>query len=157
MKLIGGLPRLSRSTRTTIEIIASACMVAYLVFYGSVNYTIANMMASTLGMIVIFLGLVAAIFYSTNPIFPIIYAIFAWYMVNKSIRMTKNVGLAALEFTPTTDSEEKRAQYMQKMTPPKEKTLEEEVVGKVAPKVGNQYIESAYKPVAEFTHNASMV
>lgn len=118
---------------------------------SNIPYSIAWFMASTLGMILLFMILVTLIFYSSNPILPIMFAIFAWQFVTKSIKVSNSV-VATLQFTPI--EEEKRAKYMQNMTSPKEITLEEEVVANVAPNTGNQYIESTFAPIAENIHNA---
>lgn len=59
-----------------------------------------------------------------------------------------------------TESSDKRTQEMQHMNPPKEVTLEEEVVQQLAPIGQSQplgYIDTSFKPISENVHSASDV
>jgi hypothetical protein len=154
------MSKLSPSSRVTIEYALAIAMVVYLFFYGgssgTIPYWLANILSSTLAIATIVIGLVAVIRYSSNAILPMVYAIFAWVIVSKSLNMTKHVGLAKLEFTPTTESVARK----EKITPPTHKqdtSLEEQVVARIAPNQGTHYVESAYKPFFHDVHNASYV
>ena len=105
---------------------------------------------SSLGMTSVFLVGVLMLVYA-HPVLTVAYVVYAYVLLQRSERPTTQI----IEYTPT---ETKRVHVMQSMNPPKERTLEEEMVQQMAP-VGSTsvYVDTSFKPVADDVHNAHVV
>jgi hypothetical protein len=129
--------------------------------------TIATSINSPLGMMSLLL-ITIYLFLYTNPFLGILYIFVAFDLLRRSSRKMsgQSIGLpsimspaksAYVQYTPSQDT--KNAELIQ-MNPQISTSLEEEVVGKMAP-VGhsdsNQYIESSFKPITNDVHNAFRV
>jgi len=94
-------------------------------------------------------------FIKSNVILGVVGLFVAYEVVRRSARVNNRVPM-----TMYTPSQMNKDIELVQMNPPQDKTLEEEMVDKMAP-VGNSslitYTMSEYKPVATETHNASSV
>ena len=90
----------------------------------------------------------------SNPILAILYVFVAYEMLRRSSNITGRTDL--VRYTP---SQIKKDAQMSAMNPTKKTTLEEEIVGQMAP-IGQSdistYMSSSFKPVAEKIGSASM-
>jgi hypothetical protein len=136
-----------------IEIALLIVFIIYLVLPIETPSFLAGSVNSPITMVVIFAVTVYLFLYS-NPILAILYIFVAYELLRRSASFKP---ITLQEYTPT---QEKKNIDLRKMNPPQEKTLEEEVVDKMAP-VGKSdasvYLPSTYKPVTEKLTGASMV
>jgi len=90
----------------------------------------------------------------SNPILAILYVFVAYEMLRRSSNITGRTDL--VRYTP---SQIKKDAQMSAMNPTKKTTLEEEIVGQMAP-IGQSdistYMPSSFKPIAEKIGSASM-
>jgi hypothetical protein len=128
--------------------------VIYLIFDINPPEAFAAMIDSPLGMIFVLL-LTLMNFMKSNVILGVVGLFVAYEVVRRSARVNNRVPM--IMYTP---SQMNKDIDLVQMNPSQEKTLEEEMVDKMAP-VGNSslitYTMSEYKPVATETHNASSV
>jgi len=146
------LPQVFKSL-SPLECSLLVIFVLYLVLPIQAPEFISGTVDSPLGMLTIFIVTLYLFFYS-NPILAIVYVFVAYELLRRSSQVTGRVPL--VQYTP---SQVKRDTQIQAMNPPKTKTLEEEVVDKMAP-IGRSdpvvYTSSSFKPVAEKTDGASL-
>ena len=111
------------------------------------------MIDSPVGMASIF-GITVYLFLYANPILAILYVFVAYEMLRRSSNITGRTDL--VRYTP---SQIKKDAQMKAMNPIKKTTLEEEVVGQMAP-IGQSdlsvYTSTSFKPMAEKIGSASM-
>jgi hypothetical protein len=128
--------------------------IIYIVFPIEAPFEIAQYLDSALGMAVIFC-ITVYLFLYTNPVLGILFVFVAYEMLRRSSALTGRVAIA--QYTP---SQPKKDAEMKAMNPPKEKTLEEEMVNIRAP-IGysepSVFTESSFKPVADNVSGASLV
>lgn len=128
--------------------------VIYLIFDINPPESFAAMIDSPLGMIFVLL-LTLMNFMKSNVILGVVGLFVAYEVVRRSAHVNNRVPM--IMYTP---SQMNKDIDLVQMNPPQEKTLEEEMVDKMAP-VGNSslitYTMSEYKPVAADVHNASSV
>jgi predicted membrane protein len=134
------------------EIVAAILLIIFLVYPVAIPNSLAKMVESPLGMIII-LSIALLLFIYSNKFLAIFFILVAYELIRRS---SKTTGRSAyMQFTPT---QEKRDQQMKEMNEPRVITLEEDVVSKMAPlgvsSVENQYIESTFRPVSGDVHNA---
>ena len=102
----------------------------------------------------VMLAVTGYLFLYSNPILAILYIFVAYELLRRSASYKP---ITLQQYTPT---QEKKNKDLRAMNPPQEKSLEEEVVDKMAP-VGKSdasvYLPSTYKPVSEKLTGASMV
>ena len=140
--------------KSILEVLLFIVFDLYLVFPIGTPDFLASLVDSPLGMVVIFC-VTLFLFLYTTPILGILYIFVAYELLRRSARTTGRT--AYIQYTPT---QEKRDSNMRAMNPPKETTLEEEVVSTMAP-IGHsepgRFIDTTFKPVAENNHNAFTV
>lgn len=128
--------------------------IIYLIFDINPPEAFAAAVDSPLGMIFVLL-LTLMNFMKSNMILGVVGLFVAYEVVRRSARVNNRVPMVM--YTP---SQMNKDIELVQMNPAQEKTLEEEMVDKMAP-VGNSslitYTMSEYKPVATETHNASCV
>ena len=136
-----------------VELTLLFVFVIYLVFPIETPSFIVGSVNSPITLAVIFAVTVYLFVYS-NPILAILYIFVAYELLRRSSSFKP---ITMMQYTPT---QEKKNNDLRAMNPPQEKTLEEEVVDKMAP-VGQSdasvYLPSTYKPVSEKLLGASMV
>ena len=143
----------SLSMKNPLEMILLAMFIIYLVFPISTPKCIAPMIDSSLGMVAIF-AIVLFLFIYCHPLLAIMYIFVAYELIRRSTIVSGRT--AYIQFTPT---QEKRDANMRAMNPPKEISLEEDMVTKMAP-VGypmSEYMETVFKPIADNVHQASLI
>lgn len=140
-------------TFSVIEIALLIVFIIYLVLPIETPSFLTSSINSPITMVVIFAVTVYLFIYS-NPILAILYIFVAYELLRRSASFKP---ITLQEYTP---NQEKKNNDLRKMNPAQEKTLEEEVVDKMAP-VGKSdasvYLPSTYKPVTEKLTGASMV
>jgi hypothetical protein len=136
------------------EAILLVLFIIYLIFDINPPEAFAAAVDSPLGMIFVLL-LTLMNFMKSNMILGVVGLFVAYEVVRRSARVNNRVPMVM--YTP---SQMNKDIELVQMNPAQEKTLEEEMVDKMAP-VGNSslitYTMSEYKPVATETHNASCV
>lgn len=137
-----------------LEVILFILFVFYLVFQVKTPAFLAELISSPVGMIVV-LCFAIYMFLYTHPILGILSIFVAYEIIRRSSLKTGKVVLA--QYTPT---QPKIDAEMQSMNPPKERTLEEDVVEQMAP-IGKSepagYVMTSFKPVAENVHSATNI
>lgn len=137
---------------TKLEIALSILFVLFIILPLDVPDLFANLIDTSLGMIVIF-GLAVYMFFHVNPVVAVLFVFVAYELLRRS---SKKTGKAIIQkHTPT---QAKKDEKMKKMNPEKKETLEEEMVDKMAP-VGKSdmisYVTTTFSPVAEEVGSAS--
>ena len=137
---------------TKLEIALSILFVLFIILPLGVPDLFANLIDTSLGMIVIF-GLAVYMFFHVNPVVAVLFVFVAYELLRRSSNKT---GKAIIQkHTPT---QAKKDEKMKKMNPEKKETLEEEIVDKMAP-VGKSdmisYVTTSFSPVAEEVNGAS--
>ena len=114
----------------------------------------ASMVNSALGMVSLFCIAVYFFMYR-NPLLGVVFIFVAYELIRRSTAITGRT--AIIDYTPT---QNKKDAEMVAMNPPKEKTLEEDIVELRAP-IGksavSEYVNSTYKPVVDRVDGASLV
>lgn len=128
--------------------------IIYLIFDIQPPDMFAAIIDTPIGMVFVLL-LTLMNFMKSNVILGVIGLFVAYEVVRRSARVNNRVPM-----TMYTPSQMNKDIELVQMNPPQDKTLEEEMVDKMAP-VGNSslitYTLSEYKPVATEIHNASSV
>lgn len=137
---------------TKLEIALSILFVLFIILPLDVPDLFANLIDTSLGMIVIF-GLAVYMFFHVNPVVAVLFVFVAYELLRRS---SKKTGKAIIQkHTPT---QAKKDEKMKKMNPEKKETLEEEMVDKMAP-VGKSdmisYVTTTFSPVSEEVGSAS--
>lgn len=133
------------------QIILAIVLVLFLILPMRIPQSIAMILESSLGMIGIF-SLSIVLFLYFNPYLAVLYIFVIYELLRRtssSIKYSQNI-----QYTPT---EAKRDDEMRKMNEPRIRTLEEDMVSKMAPLESNDsshYIDSTFKPISDDTHNA---
>ena len=145
---------LSLRTMSVLEMTLLAIMIIYIVLPLRTPSWLATYVASPLGMVVLFC-ITISFFVYTNPVLGVLCILVAYEALRRSTSISGKVVI--VENTP---SQEKKDVDLRLMNPPKEKTIEEEVIEVRAPigkSVPTEYINSSYKPVADKLEGASLV
>lgn len=132
------------------ELVLVILFIIYLIMGYKTPDTIANMIDTLVGKIVIFI-IVIYLFMYTNPILAVLSLFVAFDLIRRSSLAT---GIDALKkYAPS--EEKKMSQFTAYNQFPY--TLEQEVVSKMAPimKSGSSLTKASYKPLLENLHNAS--
>lgn len=137
---------------TPMEITVLIVFVFYLMFNIDTPEMIAEIVETPIGLLSIMVMIMYLFFYG-NPIIAIMFIFVAYELLKRSALVTGRKAL--MDYTP---SQSKKNIQMKAMNPPKEKTLEEEMVEKMAP-IGKSemidLVETGFKPVATKTPGAS--
>ena len=137
-----------------LEIISLVLFITFIIFPIKLPHWLANMIDSPLGFLSLFIITVFLFFY-VNPILGIIYILVAYELIRRSSETTGKA--AMMQYSPT---QAKKDSELEKMNPPTEVTLEEEVIQVMAP-ARNEFIKgtsnSDFKPVMETIVGASLI
>ena len=146
------VPQLIKSMKP-VEMVALGLFVLYLILPISMPRMAASAIDSPLGMVGLFV-IVLYLFFYTNPILAIIFVFVAYELLRRSSSITGRV--AMVQYTP---SQIRKDAQMQEMNPVQTRTLEEDVVDKMAP-IGRSdpavYMSSTFKPVSDPVGTASL-
>jgi hypothetical protein len=132
-----------------LEVILFVLFVVYLVFQPSTPTVLTPFIDNLFGTIVV-ISLALYIFLYMNPILGVL-GIFVAYEL---IRRTSTKTISMIQYSPEQPIKDME---MRRMNPPKERTLEESMVQKMAPISDGGVIVSEYTPVADDIRGASMV
>lgn len=137
---------------STLEIVVLVVFVVYLIFPLPTPQLIAPFINGSFGMLTVFI-VVILIFLYTNPILGVVFIFVAYELLRRSAAVYKAQPM--MKHSPT---ERKKTQEMVRMNPPKETTLEEQVIQKMAP-AQKEFIRdnsgSNFKPVYDLINGAS--
>jgi hypothetical protein len=138
---------------TKIEIALLIVFVIYIVLPIQTPEFLAGLVDSSLGMLTVFV-ITVYLFFNVNPIIAVVYILVAYELLRRSSQKTGRVTI--MQYTPT---QAKKDKVMKDLNPVQEKTLEEEVVDKMAP-IGrsdpNIYVDTTFKPVADKINAGSL-
>lgn len=138
-----------------LEIALFVVFILYIIFPFSTPSGVAYMIDSPLGIIVIFCVAIFLFTYA-NPILGVLFIFVAYELIRRSSQSTGST--AIMEYTPT---QAKKNVEMRAMNPPKETSLEEEIINSRAPVAVSpvvEFIGSDFKPVYDrIVDGASMV
>lgn len=132
-----------------LEVILFVLFVAYLVFQPSTPPVLTPVIDNLLGTIVV-IALALYMFLFTHPVLGVL-GIFVAYEL---IRRTSTKTVAMIQYSP---EQPVKDMEMKRMNPPKERTLEEAMVAKMAPVSDGGVIVTDYVPVADDVRGASMI
>jgi len=137
-----------------LEVILFILFVFYLVFQVKTPAVLAGLINSPVGMILVLFFAIYMFLY-THPILGILSIFVAYEVIRRSSLTSGKVILA--QYSPT---QPKIDAELKSMNPPKERTLEEDVVEQMAP-VGKSepagYVMTSFKPVAEDVYGAANI
>jgi len=90
----------------------------------------------------------------SHPLLAIIYVLVAYELIRRSTVVSGRT--AYIQYTPT---QAKRDEDIRAMNPPQAVTSEEDMVTMMAPmgQPGGDYLETAFRPVSDNIHQASMI
>jgi len=135
-----------------LEIVVIIIFILYLVLPVETPDGLKPVLNHSLGMVLV-LAATLYLFLYTHPLLGILSLLVAYELMRRSCAVRK---VRHVQFNENTEIERKR--MMNKMNPPKERSLEEEVVEKMAPaKVQGPFMSSTFKPVVGNTHSALSV
>lgn len=138
-----------------LEIVVLVVFILYVIFPFRTPSGVASMIDSPLGIIVIFCVTVFLFVY-TNPILGVFYIFVAYELIRRSGQVTGTS--AIMNYTPT---QAKKDVEMRAMNPPKETSLEEEIINTRTPVAISPVVEfvgSDFKPVYDkIVDGASML
>lgn len=132
-----------------LEVILFILFVAYLVFQPSTPPVLTPFVDNLFGTIVV-ISLALYMFLYMHPVLGVL-GIFVAYEL---IRRTSTKTVAMIQYSP---EQPVKDMEMKRMNPPKERTLEEAMVAKMAPVSDGGVIVTDYVPVADDVRGASMV
>lgn len=134
------------------ELVLVVLFIIYLIMGYKTPDTIANMVDTLVGKIVIFV-IVIYLFMNFNPILAVLSLFVAFDLIRRSSSATGNDALQ--KYAPS--EEKKMSQFTAYNQFPY--TLEQEVVAKMAPimKSGSSLTQASYKPLLENVHDASKI
>lgn len=132
-----------------LEVILFILFVAYLVFQPSTPPVLTPFVDNLFGTIII-ISLALYMFLYMHPVLGVL-GIFVAYEL---IRRTSTKTVAMIQYSP---EQPVKDMAMKRMNPPKERTLEEAMVAKMAPVSDGGIIVTDYVPVADDVRGASMI
>lgn len=137
-----------KTSKNLIECILGIIFIMIIIFPTTLPQSLATLVESPLGMIIL-LSITLLLFLYTNVFLSLIFLVLTYELIRRSSKVTGKTSF--IEYTP---SQVKKDHYIQSMNEPKIKTLEEDIITKMAPLIQNDYIESSFKPVSDNNHNA---
>jgi len=138
-----------KSIASPLEIVLFVMFVSYLVFQPDTPIMISPFIDNIVGTIII-ISIALYMLLFRHPVLGVLSIFVAYEM----IRRTSVKTVAMLQYTPEQPIKDAA---MLRMNPPKEKTLEETMVEKMAPIGNGGVLLSNFSPVSENVHGASMI
>ncbi len=139
---------------STLEIFVFVVFVFYLVFQVQTPTMLMPYISSPFGIVIV-LVITLCVFFYTNPVLGVLALFVAYEIIRRSTIVTGKV--VTVKYTPT---QIRKDIDMVAMNPPKEVSLEEDVVASMAPlgvSEPSTYMMTSFKPAAENIHNASTI
>ncbi|MFY7728137.1 MAG: hypothetical protein ACOVRN_01325 [Flavobacterium sp.] len=136
-------------TASPLEVILFVIFVAYLVFQPSTPPVLTPFVDNLFGTIVI----ISAALYMFLYLHPVL-GVLGIFVAYELIRRTSKKTVAMIQYSP---EQPVKDMEMKRMNPPKERTLEEAMVAKMAPVSDGGVIVTDYVPVADDVRGASMI
>jgi len=137
---------------STKEIVVLLALVVYLIFPFPTPQIVAPFVNGSMGLLMIFIVVVLVFLYA-NPILGVVFIFVAYELLRRSASVYS--ARPMMKHSPT---ERKKTQEMVKMNPPKETSLEEQVIQKMAP-AQKEFIRddsgSNFKPVYDLVNGVS--
>jgi hypothetical protein len=137
---------------TPLEISVVIIMVLYVIFKVDTPEFMAKTIDSPIGLLTV-LVTIMFLFYYANPVIAILFIFVAYELIRRTSYVSARD--AIMKHTPTQRNKDIQ---MKVMNPPSKKTLEEEMVSRMAP-VGKseigQILDTKFKPVAPKLEGAS--
>jgi hypothetical protein len=137
----------SLNSISPLEVVLFVVFVLYLIFPIPTPYIIKPFINTNIGMAVVIVMTLYMLLYTT-PILGILTVFIAYELLRRSSAGGVNRSVSLVKHTP---SQPRKDREMAQMNPPKELSLEEEMINKNSPVgkggFGDGYIESSYKPV----------
>jgi hypothetical protein len=139
-----------------LEIFLVIIFIIYIIFPLNTPESIVSLVDSSLGIVLLLIITVYLFVYTSNPILGVIFIFVAYELVRRSARMS------VAKYIEVTPSQRIKDIMMEKMNPPKDISLEEEIIQSRAP-IGksNTKIEkttSNFRPVADkIINGASLI
>jgi hypothetical protein len=137
-----------KTSKNLIECILGIIFIIIIIFPMTLPQSLATLVESPLGMIIL-LSITLLLFLYTNVFLSLIFLVLTYELIRRSSKVTGKTSF--IEYTP---SQTKKDHYIQSMNEPKIKTLEEDIIAKMAPLIQSDYVESSFKPVSDNNHNA---
>lgn len=148
MKLLNSFKSLS-----PLEIVTIVVFILFIIFPFKLPSTLANMVDCPVGFVLLFI-ITIYMFFNVNPVLGIVFIFVAYELLRRCSETTGKV--AMLKYSP---SQHNKDIELEKMNPPREVTLEEEVIRVMAP-AQSEFIKgdsgSDFKPVMDPVVGASM-
>ena len=145
----------SLNSISPLEVVLFVIFILYLVFPVPTPIGLKPLINTNIGMAMVIIMTLYLLLYTT-PILGIV-AVFAGY----ELLRRSSSGKQRVSFIKTTPSQYKKDKELTKMNPPKQLSLEEEIINENAP-VGRSafpdtYLESAFKPVNDKVLGGSLI
>jgi hypothetical protein len=152
---------------TSLELVALAMFIAYIVLPIETPRDIAAIINSPVGILALF-AVTVFLFIYTSPILGVVYIWVAYELMNRSTTYISSAISTGIQFTPIrssinsnsfTESEITQHQPQQSdyITSSHGESLEEDIISTMAPLGRSEtakYVETTFKPIAENIHNA---
>ena len=147
-----------------LHLVLILLFVIYIIFPISTPNVLVPWVDSPIGMVALFI-ITIALFVYTNPVVGILYVFVAYELLRRNhfVVPVNNTALGTHYMpnripNPIPASQKEKDMEMKLMNPPRERTLEEEYVEKMAP-IGKsdpiEYINSGFQPLAQ-EHSGAM-
>ena len=149
------------------ELLLIAIFIVYLVFPIHTPRFISPYVESPLGVALIF-GVSFFLFVYSHPILAILFIFVGYELLRRSgtsisanvARLVQTPSTGQTAYIQTTPNESERDAEIQALNPPQQKTLEEQVVDKMAP-IGKSeplaFVSTGFKPVSDNLKGASFI
>lgn len=132
-----------------LEVILFIIFVIYVVFQPRTPPVLSGLIDTLVGTVVVLSVAVYLLLY-THPALGVLSVFVAYELLRRSTTIA--------QYIPDTLEQPKVDAIMKSINMPEYKSLEEDMVSKMAPiEVSSTYLETGFKPVSEETHGASMM
>ena len=137
---------MAKLNASSLEVILFVIFVFYIVFQPRTPPVVSGLIDTPIGAIVVF-AFTAYLLLYTHPVLGVLSVFVAYELLRRSSTI--------ISYIPVSLEQPKINAAMQSFNPPSEKTLEEDMVAKLAPiEVTKGFVETGFKPVSENTHGA---
>lgn len=135
---------------SVLEIIVFIIFVLYLLFPMETPEPLLSFANSSIGLVLVVLVALYLILYS-HPVLAILALFVAFEFFRRNHMSKSNIKHVSFDLT-----QEHKDKKMKKMNPPKEVSLEEQVIKNMAP-IKSEIVSSSYGPVLDNTHHAMVI
>ena len=142
---------MAKINASSLEVILFVIFVVYVVFQPRTPPVLAGLIDTPVGTAIVMVFAVYLLLYS-HPVLGVLSVFVAYELLRRSSTIVQYIPtmLTSVQDQPKVDAK------IQSFNPPAERTLEEDVVAKMAPiDVSSDYVETGFKPVSNDVHGAS--